>query len=396
MASLNSLKPLSSLEFYSNTLEDLKNNSSFRQVKDIKQDGKYIVLNNKKLLNFSSNDYLGISSDKNLCEAFLKEYLVCGAKISNPSARLLCGTNSIYKELETFLAKLFQKDRALIFNSGYHGNVGVYSSLVNSDDVVFVDKLNHASIIDGIRLSKAQIIPYKHLDYDDLRSKLQKYRKKYKKAIISSESLFSMDGDVADINKLADLKEEFNALLIIDEAHSFGVYGDGVGVCMEQNALSRVDLILATFGKAIGSYGAFVVGCETLIDYLVNFARSFIFSTTLPEISVAFSYYALKEKILKDNSLQNKLFLLNETLRSKLKNFEILGESYILPVVLGENERAVSFSNKLIENGFYILPIRYPTVAKNTARLRISLNSGMEIEDIEKLSEFLNSTLPLK
>jgi len=383
-------------DFYANALRDLKANSSFRQIKNIEQDSKYIILDGKKLLNFSSNDYLGVSFNSAFREKFLSDYKKTNAKISNPSARLLCGTNSIYKELEDFLAKLFNKDRALIFNSGYHGNVGIYSSLVNTDDVVFVDKLNHASIIDGIRLSHAQIIPYKHLDYDDLRAKLIKYRKKYKKAIISSETLFSMDGDIADINKLADLKEEFNTLLIVDEAHSFGVYGGGIGICKEQNALSRVDLILATFGKAVGSYGAFVVGGKTLIDYLINFARSFIFSTTLPEISVAFSYYALKNLILKDNHLQEKLFLLNNKLRSFLEGFDILGESYIVPVILKENEAAVKFSKKLIENGFYILPIRYPTVAKNTARLRISLNSGMDIDDIRALSDFLNSTLLLK
>ncbi len=385
------------LDFYNDTLFGLKSSASFRKIKDIVQDGKYIILKDeknackKRLLNFSSNDYLGISSDENLKNAFLKDYLDNGGKISNPSARLLCGTNSIYLELEVYLARVFNKERALIFNSGYHGNVGVYSSLVDADDVVFVDRLNHASIIDGIRLSKAKIIPYKHLDYDDLQNKLIKYRKNYKKAIISSESLFSMDGDIADINKLAELKEEFNTLLIIDEAHSFGVYGNGIGIAKEQNALNKVDLILATFGKAIGSYGAFVVGSEILIDYLVNFARSFIFSTTLPEISVAFSYFALKNVILKDNRLQNKLFSLNNLLRDELKNYEILGESYIAPLVLGENSRAVEFSNYLIQNGFYILPIRYPTVAKNTARLRISLNSGIENEDIISLVQVLKS-----
>lgn len=385
--------------FYENVLEELKKNSSFRQIKDIKQDGKYIILNDsqdngnsnpKRLLNFSSNDYLGISVDVSLRTLFSKEYLSFGAKISNPSARLLCGTNSVYKEMEEYLAKLFNKERALIFNSGYHGNVGVYSSLVNSDDVVFVDKLNHASIIDGIRLSGAKIIPYKHLDYEDLHTKLIKYRKSFKKAIISSESLFSMDGDTADINKLADLKEEFGALLIIDEAHSFGVYGSGTGVSSEQGALSRVDLVLATFGKAIGSYGAFVAGSEVLIDYLINFARSFIFSTTLPEISIAFSLFALKRRILKDNTLQKKLFLLSSEFKNRVKRYEILGESYIAPVILGENEKAVRASETLIKNGFYVLPIRYPTVSKNTARLRISLNSAMEIEDIKSLADCLN------
>ncbi len=376
---------------YITALEELKKNSSYRYIKDIKHDKKYIILDDKRLLNFSSNDYLGISNDFDLRNEFLKEYIEGGEKISNPSARLLCGTSPVYLKMENFLAELFNKERALIFNSGYHGNVGLYSSLVNSDDVVFVDRLNHASIIDGIRLSGAKIIPYKHLDYDDLRQKLLRYRKNHKKAIISSESLFSMDGDITDINKLADLKEEFNTLLIIDEAHSFGVYGGGTGICKEQNALNRVDLILATFGKAAGSYGAFTVGSEVLINYLVNFARSFIFSTTLPEISVAFSYYALKKRILADNSLQKKLFNLNTHFRKSLKSFRIMGESYIAPVLVGENSRTVEFSKNLIENCFYILPIRYPTVAKNTARLRISLNSSLEISDIDKLTECLNS-----
>lgn len=379
------------LSFYTEAIENLKKNSSFRNIKNIIQDGKYIFLNGKKLLNFSSNDYLGISSDVQLRKDFLEEYTLSGGKISNPSARLLCGTNFVYKELEEFLAKIFNKDKALIFNSGYHGNVGVYSSLLNSGDIVFIDKLNHASIIDGIKLSGAKIIPYKHLDYDDLKLKLIRYRKKYNKAVISSETLFSMDGDIADINKLADLKDEFDTLLFIDEAHSFGVYGGGIGAAKEQNALHRADLILATFGKAVGSYGAFVVGDEVLIDYLINFARSFIFSTTLPEISVAFSCYVLKNVILKDNVLQDKLFLLNNLLREKLGRFDIVGESYIVPLILGENERAVNFSDKLIENGFYILPIRYPTVAKNTARLRISLNSGMDKEDIISLARFLEA-----
>lgn len=382
--------------FYENALEGLKKASSFRSIKDIKQDGKYIILNgmgcrDKILLNFSSNDYLGVSSNKALRYSFLKEYTNGPGKISNPSARLLCGTNSVYKELEEFIAKIFNKEKALIFNSGYHGNVGIYSSLLNSDDIVFIDRLNHASIIDGIRLSGAKVVPYKHLDYDDLKNKLIRYRSKYKKAIISSESLFSMDGDIADINKLADLKDEFNTLLIIDEAHSFGVYGGGIGITKEQNALERVDLILATFGKAIGSYGAFVAGDEILIDYLINFARSFIFSTTLPEISAAFSYYVLKDLILKDNKLQNKLFSLNKLLRESLESFNIIGESYIVPVILGENERAVKFSNILIQNGFYILPIRYPTVAPNTARLRISLNAAMDEDDVNSLSCFLKS-----
>lgn len=379
-------------EFYKEELKRLKETSNFRALKDIKQEGKFILLDNKKLLNFSSNDYLGISSDAALRREFLHEFLSAGEKISTPSARLLTGTDSIYKETEEFLASLLNKERALLFNSGYHGNVGVYSALLGPEDVVFVDKLNHASIIDGIRLSKAKIIPYKHLDYGDLRHKLELYRSKFKKAIISTETLFSMDGDLCNLNELYDLKREFNALLIVDEAHSFGVYGSGRGVAFEQGALDKVDLLLATFGKALGSYGAFVAGSGVLIDYLINFARSFIFSTTLPLISIRFANYVLKNRILNSNVLQNKLFHLSKLFRTKLE-VPLSGESFIVPVILGENERAVNFSNSLIEKGFYVLPIRYPTVAKNTARLRISINSSLEEEDAISLAEAINSLL---
>ena len=375
----------SQLEFYKNKLEHLKKDSNLRCLKNFVQDGKYLMLNNARLLNLSSNDYLGISIDDNIKDNFLASYR---GKIENPSARLLSGSNKVFLELEDLIKKELKVDSALLFNSGYHANVGIYSSLLNKDDVVFIDKLNHASIIDGIHLSGAKLIPFNHLDYFDLENKLKKYRNQYKNAIVSTESLFSMDGDVADIQKLTELKNKYNSLLIIDEAHSFGVFGDGRGICHSLNISDEIDLIMGTFGKAVGSYGAFVAGKKTLIDYLINFARSFIFSTSLPEIAVSFSKYVLENYIFSSNKLQNRLFDIANYTLSKFP--DTVSKSYIIPVILSENELAVKVSDELIKEGYYILPIRYPTVKKGSARIRISLNPFITKDEIDSFSKVIS------
>lgn len=374
-------------DYYKEKLDKLKQTSNLRTVKNIVQDGKYVIFENKKLLNLSSNDYLSISIDNNIKDNFLSSYK---GKIQNPSARLLSGSNKIYNELEEKLKTILNKESSLLFNSGYHANVGIYSSLLNKDDVVFIDKLNHASIIDGIKLSGAKLIPFNHLDYQNLEEKLVKYRKNYKNSIISTETLFSMDGDFSDIKKLVELKNKHDSFLIADEAHTFGVYGKGRGCVFESNLINEVDLIMGTFGKAIGSYGAFAAGNKILIDYLINYARSFIFSTALPEISVQFTNYVIDNYILDKDKLQNKLFDITNYTHQKFKNLNILGTSYIIPVLTKDSKLALELSNKLIKEGFYILPIRYPTVKKGLERIRISLNPSITKDEIDKLYSIIN------
>lgn len=381
------LKMKKQYEFYKKKLDEQKENFNFRSLKPLEISSKYILQDGKKLLNLSSNDYLGISTRKDIRDEFLKTY---DLPISVPSARLLCANTTSYDKLENFLSDKFSKEACLLFNSGYHANVGIYSALAKKGDVVFCDKLNHASIIDGIHLGGADLIPFKHANYDDLEGKLNRYAKKYENVIISSEALFSMDGDFCDIKKLVELKEKFGAILIIDEAHSFGVYGEGLGYCAQEKMLDKIDLIMATFGKAVGSYGAFCVGDKILIEYLTNFARSFIFSTVFPQISAEFAYFVLKNYIFSSNVLQDKLLNLKNYVHKNLSELNILGSSYIVPIVLGENEKALSASKLLYDNGFYSLAIRYPTVAKNSARLRISLNSSIEFEDLNPLFEVLS------
>ncbi len=374
-------------DYYKEKLDKLKQTSNLRTVKNIVQDGKYVIFENKKLLNLSSNDYLSISIDNNIKDNFLSSYK---GKIQNPSARLLSGSNKIYNELEEKLKTILNKESSLLFNSGYHANVGIYSSLLNKDDVVFIDKLNHASIIDGIKLSGAKLIPFNHLDYQNLEEKLVKYRKNYKNSIISTETLFSMDGDFSDIKKLVELKNKHDSFLIADEAHTFGVYGKGRGYVFESNLINEVDLIMGTFGKAIGSYGAFAAGNKILIDYLINYARSFIFSTALPEISVQFTNYVIDNYILDKDKLQNKLFDITNYTHQKFKNLNILGTSYIIPVLTKDSKLALELSNKLIKEGFYILPIRYPTVKKGLERIRVSLNPSITKDEIDKLYSIIN------
>ena len=364
---------------YQNALLEKKESLNFRSLNALEIEGKYVIQNNRRLLNLSSNDYLGISTYKDVGQEFLKNY---DKPLSVPSARLLCANTTSYEKLEALLSQKFKKEAALLFNSGYHANVGIYSALAKKGDVVFCDKLNHASIIDGIRLGGADLIPFKHVNYEDLESKLKRYASKYENVIIATEALFSMDGDFCDIKKLTELKEKYNAILIVDEAHSFGVYGGGLGFCAQEKMLDSVDLIMATFGKAVGSYGAFCVGRRVLIDYLINFSRSFIFSTVFPQISAEFAYFVLENYIFKSDNLAKKLLSLKDYMHKNLCGLDILGSSYIVPVIFGENKKALDASKKLYENGYYCLPVRYPTVAKNSARLRISLNAALDEADL--------------
>lgn len=376
---------------FNQELNKLNESFSKRSISDIEKEGKYIFVDGKKYLNLSSNDYLGLAENKEIITDFLK---VNKYSFGSASSRLLTGTAPVYKELEGLISKLYQKDNALLFNSGYHANVGIMSSLVGKNDVVFSDKLNHASIIDGMKLSGADFYRYKHLDYEHLESLLQKYREKYETAIIITESIFSMDGDCADLNKLIHLKKKYNAILLVDEAHAFGVYGENaLGVCEKQNCIENIDLIIATFGKSIASMGAFCTGNSILIDYLVNKARSFIFSTALPEINVAFSKYIIENILPNTKNIRNNLLKTADYLRNEIiiNGLNTLGRSHIVPVIIGNNQQTLDVCEKLQLNNFYVLPIRYPTVTINSARIRLSLRADIAVDDVASIASLIKS-----
>lgn len=371
-------------ETYESILNKLKEHSHFRDIKDFdKKDGKFIYFKGKKLLNLSSNNYLGIADNENITKEFL-EFSGNRFGLGSASARLLTGTLPVYKELENTLCGLFKKEKALLFNSGYHANVGITSSIAGKSDVIFSDKLNHASIIDGMRLSAGKFFRYKHNDMESLERLLIRERKNFNNAIIVTESVFSMDGDIANLKKLVELKNKYNCLLMVDEAHAFGVFGEkGCGVCEELEILTEIDLLVGTFGKSIGSMGAFTVGNKVLIEFLTNKARSFIFSTALPPISIAFSKWVIENKLTKTFEKRQKMLTLGRKLGS---------ESHIIPVIIGGNAETEEVCKRLFDAGYFTLPIRPPTVPEGTSRLRLSLTTDIEEEDLEKLCSILGLT----
>lgn len=378
---------------YKQELDVLKSNSCERVLSISDKKGKYLYNNGQSCLNLSSNDYLGIAENQEIINDFLNNNYY---SLGSASSRLLTGGSKTYFELEALLAKLYNKEGALLFNSGYHANTGIMPALLNNKDVVFCDKLNHASLLDGIQLSKAKMFRYKHLDYQHLEELLSKYRCSFENAIIVTEALFSMDGDYADLRKLIELKKKYNCLLIVDEAHSFGVLGnDGLGLSQEQDCINDIDLLVATFGKAIGSVGAFCVGCDTLIKYLINKCRSLIFSTALPDINIAFSHFVISEILPKYRMQRKELLKTSQKLRMDLAkyNLKTVGESHIVPVILGENEIAVKISKELIMNGYYLLPIRHPTVAKGSSRVRISLRADVMYSEVNNIAKIINQNI---
>lgn len=369
-------------------LNFLRENNNFRSIKNIeRKDGKYIFVGGKKLLNLSSNDYLNIGNNSDLRREFFEKYYRW-EDFSSSSSRLLTGNEPIYFELEKLLANLFHKDRALLFNSGYSANLGILSAILTKNDVIFSDKLNHASIIDGIALGGAKMIRYNHLNYEQLEKFLANERSKYKQSIIISEALFSMDGDLANISKLVELKQKYNSILIVDESHSFGVYGNnGLGYCEECKIIDDVDIIMAGFGKGCGSFGAFCVANNSTIDYLINRARSFIFSTALPPINIAWTKFIIENIFPKYENKRKKLLETAKKFNNELKNigFNNSSESFIVPIILNTEEQIKKIQDKLMENGYFVLPIRYPTVPKNSPRFRLSLTADIDYEELEKL-----------
>lgn len=375
-------------EDYEKILDELKHHSHFRDLKNFeKKDEKYIYFRGKKLLNLSSNNYLNFADNKKITQEFLD---FAGNKYSfgSASARLLTGTLPVYKELEELLSNLYNKDATLLYNSGYHANVGISSAINQKGDVIFSDKLNHASIIDGMRLSDGKFFRFPHNNMEALEKLLERERKNYKNAFIITESVFSMDGDIEDLKRIIKLKKKYNCIMIIDEAHAFGVFGEkGLGVAEELGIIDDVDLIVGTFGKSVGSMGAFVTGSKTMINFLINKSRSFIFSTALPPINIAFTKWIIENKFPKTKAKRKNMLSIAKKMGS---------DSHIIPVVIGENKDTADLCEVLFHNGYFTLPIRPPTVPVGTSRLRLSLTADIQEKDLTVLKEKINEVLLAK
>ncbi|MCD4812077.1 8-amino-7-oxononanoate synthase [bacterium] len=358
-----------------------------------KREGAFIWQKNKKYLNLSSNDYLGLATDNRLQKNFMatQKFESLGAS----GSRLLSGNHTAYTAVEEMLVALFKREAALVFNSGYHANLGILPSLLGPGDGVFSDRMNHASLIDGIRLSGAKLLRYNHCDTPHLETLLQKYRSQFKQAVIVTESIFSMDGDKADLKTLCALKSRYNARLYVDEAHAFGVIGRlGLGECEAQQCIDEVDFIVGTFGKALAALGAFVVTDRVVVDYLINTMRPFIFTTALPPLLVRWVHYLL-ERIPKMHTVREHLHTLHTRLRLALQSqgLHTLGNSHLLPIMIHKSSQALRAAETLQSQGYLLYAIRPPTVPAGSARLRLSLSAAMTPDDLSALPQTILSAL---
>lgn len=373
-------------------LKKLDNSNLLRKLYTCLPCGEEIAIDGDSLINFSSNNYLNLSQEKSVIESaetYLKKY-----GTGSQASRLITGTFPIHEELEYKLAEFKGTEAALIFGSGFLTNIGVISALASRDDTVFADKLCHASIMDGIVLSRAKLKRFKHNDTSHLKELLQGHSFGGKKIIVT-ESVFSMDGDIAPLKEICDLAKQYNALIIVDEAHSTGIFGSsGNGLVNELGLKDSVNITMGTFSKAFGSYGGYVACSSNMKTYLVNKARSFIYTTSLPPAvigSVMGALTYLLENVEIGNELLKKSLKFKKMLESAGLN---TGESssQIIPVIIGENDKALSFANLLKKRGIKVNAIRPPTVPEGTARLRFSITRAISEEQLKMSYEKIVDT----
>lgn len=344
------------------------------------------------MVNLSGNDYLGLLTDDALRETFYAQLSGSDRLLSAASSRLLTGNTPASIELETLLAQVYGAEAALAFGSGYHANTGILPALVGEKSLILSDRLNHASLIDGIRASGADFYRFKHNDLAHARHYLERYASDYDEVFVVTESVFSMDGDCTDLQALVKLKRDFpNVILYVDEAHGVGVFGDaGLGLATAQGVHREIDILVGTFGKALCSTGAFVVCSNLIRETLVNKVRPFIFTTALPPINLAWTSFVLRA-LPQMQARRAHVQSMGQRLAQKIreKTGECVSASQIVPYVIGSNEAAIAEAKRFQEAGFYVLPIRPPTVPKGTARLRFSLSAALSEVDFERLLEVL-------
>lgn len=382
------------MNYLKEKIDQRKASGNYRILHDIDTIQQEAITAGKQFINLSANDYLGLAADRSLREEFLQTLNADNFRGSSSSSRLLTGTTREYIAFEKELADAFGAESALLFSCGYHANTGIIPALADENTLILADKLIHASMIDGIRLSAARCIRFRHLDYGQLQRLVKEHHASYRSILIVTESIFSMDGDETDLLQLVKLKKQYqNVQLYIDEAHSFGVRGkNGLGCCEEKGCLQDVDYIVGTFGKALASIGAFLISNNIVRNYLINTVRPFIFTTALPPVNIAWTRFVFLKQIGM-NSRREHLAHLSKLLHDFIltTNQPPVSTSHIIPFMIGDNQRALEVAATLQKMGFYILPIRPPAVPDGTARLRISLSAEHTEEEIKQLIKFLET-----
>lgn len=346
-------------------------------------------------VDFSSNDYLGLATDPRLAAAALRALNSYGT--GSGAARLISGNNPEHDALERELALFLGVERTLTFSSGYAANVGAIAALAGRGDVIFADALNHASLIDGCRLSRATVHVYPHTDVDALAAALAAHRPSHRRALIVSDGMFSMDGDAAPLPTLVSLARQFDAWTYIDDAHAIGVVGEHARGSAELLGVERdIDVLVGTFGKAFGSAGAFVAGSSVLCEYLLNRARSFVFSTAVPAAQAAASRAAID--VIRDHPgrrvrLAQNVRALHAALAQRGISHAGHGDSHIVPIVIGDAARTMAAGAALAERGFLVGAVRPPTVPRGSSRLRVTLSSDHSAKQVDDFAAALDAAL---
>ncbi|HEY3932294.1 MAG TPA: 8-amino-7-oxononanoate synthase [Verrucomicrobiae bacterium] len=361
----------------------------------------HIKISGKTFLNFSSNDYLGLANDPILKEAAIKAVEKFGAGAG--ASRLICGSLAPFHELEETLVDFKKTEAALSFSTGYATAIGTICALLGKDDIIILDKLVHASIVDAAKLSGARLRVFAHNDLNDLEEILKwagksRIQNPESRILIVTESIFSMDGDAAPLREIVELKNKFGAWLMVDEAHATGIFGkNGRGLAEEFGVNSQIEIQMGTLGKALGASGGYICGSRALIDFLVNRARSFIFSTApVPAAAGAATAAIQFVQSAKGKMRREELWMRVEELHSKfeIRNSKI--SSAIIPILIGDETKAVELAAQLRERGIFIPAIRFPTVARGKARLRVTLTAAHSSEDIATLTAALEQIINRK
>jgi len=385
--------PRTALDWIDRELADLEQKGLRRTLEPLASaQGPVVEVGGRRLVNLCSNDYLGLAGDPRLRRAAAEAALAEGAGAG--ASRLVAGDLAIHGRLEAALAALHRTEGALLFNSGYHANAGVPAVLVGRDDAIFSDVLNHASIVDGALLSRAELVRYRHLDLEELDGLLAASRARRK--LVITDAVFSMDGDAAPLRPLCDLCDRHGAMLYVDEAHAVGVLGpSGAGLAEAEGVKDRVDVEMGTLGKALGAFGAYVAGQGRLRDLLVSRARSFVFTTALPPAACGAALAAL-EVVRGEPERRARLHALMAGMKAGLtaRGFDVAAVvSPIFPVVLGSEGRALAAARALRDRGFFVRAIRPPTVPRGTSRLRVALTAGHDQAQVDAFLGALDEVL---
>lgn len=386
--------PSDPLSWLDDALADLDRRDLRRTLmtRESPQRGDCLELGGRSLANFGSNDYLGLASDERLCLAVSDAINDRGW--GSGASPLVTGRGLLHAKLENELARFEGTEAALLFSTGFAANVGAIASLVEPEDIIFSDAKNHASIIDGCRLSGAQIQIYKHCDVDDLRQSLAVSH--HRRKLIVTDTLFSMDGDLAPLPRIAELAREHGAMLLVDEAHATGVFGkEGRGVCEQLAVEDGVHIRVGTLSKGLGSSGGFVAGTQALIDWLANRARPYVFSTAMPEGIAAAGLAALR--VVKEEPFRRQELLRGAaTLRDQLTSNGLRigsSQSQIIPVILGSPARTMQAAAQLRQAGYFVPGIRPPSVPEGESLLRISLSWLHQPAQLDSLAHTLRQIL---